>query len=411
MEPPEERKNKQVMKKLLVALCSVLCVFAFTACGQSLVATVNGEDITQEDYTTYMDNLMAIYQANGYDLTNDQKVAMKDTVIEELVNQKLVEQAAKELDCYPTDEEVDAYFEAELTAGFGSMKTAKDTITAAGVDMDVYRYGYLVTLCRENIGKAEVPDATMTDEEARAVYDENPDSYNTRTVSHILITPDPGDREVETDDTGNAVYTDEEWAAAETKAKDIIAQLDDGGDFAALAKENSADTASAQNGGALEGAFSQEDSSYVEEFTNGAFELTEVGQYSSVPVRSSYGYHIIKVDAMTSADNMEDIIKQIKEEDLATERNEAVENYLAAFEADATIVYYDEEGKEITKAADEDEATPNADSDNGAENTGDSGADTNDEADTNADADNNSDADENSDNSEANTSDQPADGQ
>ncbi|MDO4542136.1 MAG: peptidylprolyl isomerase [Bacillota bacterium] len=382
------------MKKLLVALSGILCVFVFAACGEAPVATVNGEDITQEDYTTYMDNLMTIYEANGYELTNDQKVSMKDTVIEELVNQKMVEQAAKELDCYPTDNEVDAYFDEELAATFGDAETGKQTIEDAGVDLEVYRYGYLVTLCRENIGKEEVPESTMTDEEAQAVYDEDPDAYNTRTVSHILIMPDAGDREVETDDSGETIYTDEEWAAAEAKAEDIIAQLDDGSDFATLAQENSDDTASAENGGALEGAFSKTDSSYVEEFTNAAFELTEVGQYSSAPVRSSYGYHIIKVDDLTTDDNMDEVLQQIKEEDLETKRDEAVEEYLSAFEADATIIYYDEDGKEITQDTEEDAAdstddaaadseADTGDSTDSADSTDDAAADSN--GDTNAD--------------------------
>ena len=355
------------MKKLLVALCGVLCVLAFAACGESPVATVNGEDISQEDYTKYMDNLMVIYEANGYTLTNDQKIAMKDTVIEELVNQKLVEQAAKELDCYPTEEEVDAYFDEQLTATFGDAKTGRDYIKSAGVDLEVYRYGYLITLCQENIGKEEVPKGTMSDEEAQALYDENPDSYNTRTVSHILVAPDSGDRETETDDNGAIIYTDEEWAAAEAEAKDLIAQLDDGADFATLAQKNSDDTASAENGGALEGAFSVESSNYVEEFTNAAFELTKVGQYTEEPVRSQYGFHIIKVDALTDSSDMDSVLKQIKEDDLATKRTEAANSYLETFEADATIVYYDENGKAKTDDAEAGADDANDDASTGGE--------------------------------------------
>ena len=44
-------------------------------------------------------------------------------------------------------------------------------------------------------------------------------AYNTRTVSHILVMPDAGDRETETDDEGYTIYTDEEWAAAEEKLR------------------------------------------------------------------------------------------------------------------------------------------------------------------------------------------------
>ncbi len=371
------------MKKLLVAFCVILCAVAFTACGASPVATVNGEDITQEEYTKYMDNLMVIYEVNGYELTNDQKISMKDTVIQELIGQKMIEQAAKELDCYPTDDEVDAYFDEQLAATFGDADTGREYIKSMGVDVDVYRYGYLVTLCQENIGIEEVPESTMTDEEAQAIYDEDPESYNTRTVSHILIAPDAGDRETETDDDGNVIYTDEEWAAAEAEAKELIAQLDEGADFAELAQENSDDTASAADGGKLEGAFSKESSSYVEEFTNAAFELTAVGQYTGTPIKTQYGYHIIKVDEMTSSDDMDTILKQIKDDDLETKRSEAIDNYLTAFEADATVVYYDENGKEIVEEDTEAEDTAEteesaADSDSGTDEAAESDAESTD---------------------------------
>ena len=90
------------MKKIIVALSSLLLMFAFTACGSS-VAKVNGVDISEKDYSAYVDNLMLIYELNGYNLTNSDKVSLKDTVIEEMVNQECVKQAAKELKCYTTE--------------------------------------------------------------------------------------------------------------------------------------------------------------------------------------------------------------------------------------------------------------------------------------------------------------------
>ncbi len=77
--------------------------------------------------------------------------------------------------------------------------------------------------------------------------------------------------------------------AALKQAQDIKKQLDGGADFAELAKKYSADSSAAQ-GGDL-GYFKKGDN--VAEFDNAAFAL-QVGQVSD-PVKTQYGYHIIKV--------------------------------------------------------------------------------------------------------------------
>jgi peptidyl-prolyl cis-trans isomerase C len=78
----------------------------------------------------------------------------------------------------------------------------------------------------------------------------------------------------------------------EGEAKDIIAQLNKGGDFAKLAKEKSKDTVAAQQGGDL-GFFTKD--SMVEPFANAAFAM-KPGEISKEPVKTQFGYHVIKVE-------------------------------------------------------------------------------------------------------------------
>jgi peptidyl-prolyl cis-trans isomerase C len=78
----------------------------------------------------------------------------------------------------------------------------------------------------------------------------------------------------------------------EEEAKAIIAQLDQGGDFAAIAKEKSTDTGSGAAGGDL-GFFGQ-NAPMAKPFVDAAFAL-EVGQYTKTPVKSDFGFHVIKV--------------------------------------------------------------------------------------------------------------------
>lgn len=77
----------------------------------------------------------------------------------------------------------------------------------------------------------------------------------------------------------------------EEKAKELLAKINAGGDFAALAKENSSDTGSKDNGGLL-GYFGP--GQMVPEFEAVAFKMIK-GQVSE-PVKTKFGWHIIKLE-------------------------------------------------------------------------------------------------------------------
>jgi peptidyl-prolyl cis-trans isomerase C len=79
--------------------------------------------------------------------------------------------------------------------------------------------------------------------------------------------------------------------ATEAEAKSVIAELDKGADFAALAKKYSTDPG-AKSGGDL-GYFGHDD--MVKEFADAAFALSP-GQYSKTPVKTEFGWHVIKVE-------------------------------------------------------------------------------------------------------------------
>ncbi|MCC6598280.1 MAG: peptidylprolyl isomerase [Alphaproteobacteria bacterium] len=76
----------------------------------------------------------------------------------------------------------------------------------------------------------------------------------------------------------------------EALARDLIKQIKDGGDFAALAKEHSID-ATKERGGELN-FFSKQD--VVPEFADASFSM-DVNEVSDKPVKSEFGYHVIQV--------------------------------------------------------------------------------------------------------------------
>lgn len=78
----------------------------------------------------------------------------------------------------------------------------------------------------------------------------------------------------------------------EEEAKALIAQLKAGGKFEDLAKKNSKDPGSAENGGDLEWA---SPGNYVPEFSAAMTKLQK-GQVTQAPVKSQFGFHVIKLE-------------------------------------------------------------------------------------------------------------------
>jgi peptidyl-prolyl cis-trans isomerase D len=138
-----------------------------------------------------------------------------------------------------------------------------------------------------------------SDTELRARYDttkENWKSGESVRADHILV------KLAQT-------ATPAEDAAAKSKAQGLLNQLRGGADFAALAKKSSDDPGSATRGGDL-GFLTREQ--LVPEFANPAFSLP-IGQLSDL-VKTSYGYHIIKVVEKRPAGHkpFEDVKDQIR---------------------------------------------------------------------------------------------------
>src|SRR2546427_1753235 len=168
------------------------------------------------------------------------------------------------------------------------------------------------------------PAATsVTDQDLQAYYDQHRDEYRQAEqvkVTHILIkTPLPGP-DGKVDEKG--------VEAARKKAEDVLKQVKARVDFAKLAGQYSDDPGSAKNGGEL-GWIGR--GRTVPEFEKAAFSLPE-GQTSDL-VKSSYGFHIIRVEdkqeahVKTLAEVKSEIEAKVKEEK-ATRTTEIAANAL-----------------------------------------------------------------------------------
>ncbi len=97
----------------------------------------------------------------------------------------------------------------------------------------------------------------------------------------------------------------------EEDAKALTAQLKGGAKFEDLAKKNSKDTGSAENGGDLDFAKPE---NYVPEFS-GALVKLKKGEMTDAPVKSQFGWHIIKLEDTREATfpGFEEVKGQIKQ--------------------------------------------------------------------------------------------------
>jgi peptidyl-prolyl cis-trans isomerase D len=120
-------------------------------------------------------------------------------------------------------------------------------------------------------------DVKVPEADILAYYQQNQASYGTpesRDVRHILVSEKNGD--------------DVDFDASKAEADRLYSELQNGGDFASLAKANSDDPGSKENGGKLTISRGQT----VPEFDKTSFDL-KIGTISE-PVKTTYGYHIIE---------------------------------------------------------------------------------------------------------------------
>jgi peptidyl-prolyl cis-trans isomerase D len=217
---------------------------------------------------------------------------------------------------HPADAELKAYYDSHK-AQYANSIPERRKVKYAVIDLSKVQAG-----------------AQVTQADLQAYYDHQRDQYRTPEqvkVSHILIkTPLPGP-DGKVDEKG--------VTEAQHRAEDLLKQLKGGAKFEDLAKKYSEDPGSAKLGGSL-GFIGR--GRTVPEFEKAAFSLPK-GQVSDL-VKSSYGFHIIRVDEKQEAHmktldevkgDIEPLLKQQKAQELAQKEAEAVLNQARAQGLDA----------------------------------------------------------------------------
>ncbi len=199
--------------------------------------------------------------------------------------------------------------DSTLVASVGDHTITADDVTQAAADFSEElaqvpaerRQSILIDVLVDMALLAQAAEAAGLDKEPG--FQRRLDFLRTRALRNIYVEKEivgaitPADIKVEYDKQSAEFEPQAEISArhilvaSRQEAEAVIAELDGGKDFAELAKEKSTGP-SAPDGGDL-GRFSR--GRMVPEFEAAAFEL-EAGAYSSEPVKTEFGWHVIKVE-------------------------------------------------------------------------------------------------------------------
>jgi hypothetical protein len=222
-----------------------------------------------------------------------------DAALDTWVNYQAMSHEA-EANSFVLDEEYEIYLEelpidlADSAASMGFENADKMVQADMGIGADMNSYmSYLNTYytCYMYYGDT-LEKMAVTDADVEAYFDAHAAEYQENgleknderyvNVRHILITPEGGD-----------AATEEQWAAAEQKANEVmnewLSKHNDEDGFSVMAQVHSQDPGSASNGGLYENVYKGQ---MVEPFENWCFDESRQPGDTGL-VKTSYGYHVM----------------------------------------------------------------------------------------------------------------------
>jgi foldase protein PrsA len=267
--------NSQLLLAVIAVLLVAVIVLGITMTQQSsqqgsqVVATVNGEEIMQDEL------FEALYAQGGG----------KDA-LDQLITRRLIVQEGEQAGITVSEEDLDAEVDSIILESFqGSEEAFLSALDYYGISEESFREDARLNML---VRKLALEQINPTDEDVRTYFEEHRylfDQAEEVEARHILV-------------------------ESEELVNEIAAMLADGDDFAALAAVHSLDQSNKDSGGNL-GFFSR--GMMVEEFEEVAFAL-EVGEISD-PVQTSFGYHLIEVLDRKEADeaDFDTVSEQVRE--------------------------------------------------------------------------------------------------
>jgi peptidyl-prolyl cis-trans isomerase C len=264
----------------------------------TVLARVNGEAIEKTEFDLAVKNLEARAQAP---VPAERRDEIFRQVLDNLVNYHLLVQESKARKVLVPDSEIEARIQ-QIQQQFPNADAFKQALQQRGLSVEKLRSDARTGLMVSQMMQAEVASkVSVQDKDIADFYGKNPERFKQGEavhVDHILI---------RVPENANAATKNK----AKAQATALLKQVQQGGDFAALAKKNSQDPGSAAQGGDL--GFVERGQT-VPAFEQAAFGLAKPGQVSGV-VESNFGFHIIKMVERRAARDLPltEVSEQIKQ--------------------------------------------------------------------------------------------------
>lgn len=269
----------------LILACSTIALQAPAARAAEVVdriiAVVNDEIIVLQEVNTLTRSMQEQIEMSGYSEAEKQRLLsdMRTSIINQLVNQKLVVQAAKELEWLEVSEaEIDASVERLKQERNLTDEELLEALEKEGLTMEGLRTQMKESSLSSSLENYEVSSkVVITKADVTDHYNENPDKYRGKTTYHlrnIFIKSSASD-------------SAEAKAASQEKLAQVFAELEAGQTFASLANKYSESTY-ASNGGEL-GNFELTD---LSPNYRTAIEPLSPGEYTQA-LETSDGYQIL----------------------------------------------------------------------------------------------------------------------
>jgi len=282
---------------------------------EDTAAKVNGDTISLAELNKQVEQLKKQYpnMFTGSD-GEGRLLDFKQRLLDNMINQKLVEQAAKDKGIEVTDADVEAQIK-QLKSGFKDEEQFKQALKTAGMDeAGLEKQVREQLLTQKLIEKLSADASKPTSDQVKAYYDANKAQFEQKAAkraSHILF---------KTDDKATA--------------EKVLAEVKAGGNFEALAKKYSQDPGSAEKGGDL----GWPTTPYVTEVENALTKLNK-GQTTAALVKSSYGWHIIRVTdtRKASQQKLADVQAQIEQILVQQQKADAYQKYVDSLRKKAKI--------------------------------------------------------------------------
>jgi parvulin-like peptidyl-prolyl isomerase len=288
------------------------------------VAVVEGEKISRSDLQDTFNSALAASGINPDDLTTEQKMAGYREILDELIIDKLISRKASSV------EVPDADIEAEVTrvkGQFPDEATFNAEMAKAGETDTSFRETVKKMMQQQKWMEEQIGDqAKVGEEDIKKFYDENKKEFEHPELvraSHILIRVP--------EDASDEVVAEKKKAADAALAR-VTEKKED---FTVVAKEVSEEPGAKESGGDLN-FFPKE--RMVPEFADAAFGLGK-GEISKEPVRTKFGWHVIKVTDRKPAGTMpfDEVKQQVGAYLEGTKRRDAVRSVIDGLRSDAKV--------------------------------------------------------------------------